>query len=327
MNVVIVGCGYVGLELACQLAARGHVVTGVRRSDAGLAAIDTLDEGTIRDVSTVSDDVSTGAERVSSAAADGTVTAVRADATDLRSLSALPDADVVVYAASSGGRGAEAARAVYVDGLMNVIETYAERDSGPDRLIYTSSTGVYGDHDGAWVDETTPIEPTTPKTRVLADAERVALEETATVGIDGTVARFAGLYGPDRYRLDRYLNGPVTAGYLNMIHRDDAAGAIRWFLETDAARGAVVNVVDDEPVQKHAFADWLADECGVPRPEKRSKAERIDAGDLSTAAERRIRTSKRCSNDRLRSLGYDLEYPTFRDGYHAAIAAYCVSER
>ena len=301
MRVVVVGCGYVGLELAEQLAERGHAVTGVRRSDAGLNAIETV------------------GERIDGG---GDVDAVRADATDLASLDALPDADAVVFAASSGGRGAEAAREVYVDGLRNVVEAYAARPSPPDRLVYTSSTGVYGDHDGAWVDEETPIDPTTEKTRVLAEAERIAVEATGDAGFDGTVARFAGLYGPERYRLERYVEGPVTAGYLNMVHRDDAAGAIRYLLETDRARGEPVVVVDDEPVDKHAFADWLADECGVPRPEKRSKAERIAAGDLSAAAERRIRTSKRCSNDRLRALGYEFAYPTFREGYRDAVRSF-----
>jgi nucleoside-diphosphate-sugar epimerase len=305
MRVVVVGCGYVGLELAAQLAERGHAVTGVRRSDAGLDAVEAV------------------GERI---AGGGAVDAVRADATDPASLDALPAADAVVFAASSGGRGADAAREVYVDGLRNVVEAYAARSSPPDRLVYTSSTGVYGDHDGEWVDEETSIDPTTEKTRVLAEAERIALETADEAGIDGTVARFAGLYGPDRYRLERYVDGPVTAGYLNMVHRDDAAGAIRHLLETNRARGESVVVVDDEPVDKHAFADWLADACGVPRPAKRSKAERIAAGDLSAAAERRIRTSKRCSNDRLRALDYEFAYPTFREGYLDAVRSFRATE-
>jgi nucleoside-diphosphate-sugar epimerase len=181
---------------------------------------------------------------------------------------------------------------------------------------------VYGDHDGGWVDEETPVEPTTEKTRVLAEAERIATERAAEAGIDGTVVRFAGLYGPDRYRLERYVEGPVTAGYLNMVHRDDAAGAVRHLLETDRARDRAVLVVDDEPVDKHAFADWLADACGVPRPEKLSKDERIAAGDLTAAAERRIRTSKRCSNALLRDLGYEFAHPTFRSGYRDAVRAF-----
>ena len=285
VHVTIVGCGYVGCELGRQLTEAGHEVTGVRRSS--------LDE--VREVG---------------------LNAVRADVTDPDSLAALPDADWVVFAASSGGRGADAARAVYVDGLSNVIREYRSRERPPDRLVYTSSTGVYGDHGGDWVDESTPIDPQTAKTRVLAEAERVAQD-----AFDGTVVRFAGLYGPDRYRLDRYLQGPVTEGYLNMIHRADAAGTVRQLLETDAARGEVVLAVDDEPVEKWAFADWLADECGVERPPKRTTEERLAAGDLSTTAERRVRASKRCQNTYLRSLSYEFTYPTYREGYRAAIRA------
>jgi nucleoside-diphosphate-sugar epimerase len=290
MRVCILGCGYVGLELARQLQDE-HEVVGVRRSAAGVATVE-----------------ATGAA------------AVRADVTDAEDLAQVPDADALVFAASSGGRGADAAREVYVDGLRTVVEAFGERDDPPDQLIYTSSTGVYGDHGGGRVDETTPLDPTTEKTRVLAEAERVAREEAAEYDIDGRVARFAGLYGPDRYRLERYLEGPVTAGYLNMVHRDDAAGAVRFMLESVSED--LLLVVDDEPVDKHAFADWLADECGVEQPPKRSKAERLDDPGLSAAARRRILTSKRCSNERLRDLGYDFRYPTFREGYRAAVDAH-----
>lgn len=292
MRVAILGCGYVGLELARQLRP-DHEVIGVRRSESGSDAVE-----------------ATGAR------------AVRADVTDRESLEAVPDVDAVVFAASSGGRGAEAAERVYVEGLQTAIDAFASRPSPPDRLVYTSSTGVYGDHEGAWVDEETPIEPTTEKTAVLAEAERVATEYATECGLDGVVARFGGLYGPDRYRLDRYLDGPVTAGYLNMVHREDAAGAVAHLLADGAAEQAVVNVVDDEPAEKHRFADWLADQCGVDRPEKRTKEERIDAGNLSEAATRRILTSKRVSNDRLCGSGYELCYPTFREGYRDAVEAY-----
>ncbi|WP_323674846.1 NAD-dependent epimerase/dehydratase family protein [Halorubellus sp. PRR65] len=293
MRVVVLGCGYVGIELGRQLVDRGHDVVGVRRSDSGLDAI----EG---------------------AGFDG----VRADVTDAESLAALPDADALVFAASSGGRGADAARDVYVDGLQSALGEYATREDPPRRLVYTSSTGVFGDHGGDWVDESTPIDPTTAKTRVLASAEAIALAADRLYGIDGTVARFAGLYGPERYRLERYVDGPVTEGYLNMVHRDDAAGAVRFLLETDRARGDVVHVVDDEPVSKWAFADYLADACGEPSPAKRTTTERLADGDLSAAAERRIRAEKRVDNTRLRDLGYEFRYPTYREGYDAAVADY-----
>ena len=286
MRVAILGCGYVGLELGQQLADIGHDVIGVRRSDAGIDAIETAG-----------------------------FDAVRADLTDAASLSAVPDADWLVYAASAGGRGVEAARAAYVDGLRTVVETFTERPSQPDRLVYTSSTGVYGDHGGDWVDESTTPVPATERQRVLLEAERVALADGR---IDGTVVRFGGLYGPERYRLDYYLDGPVTEGYLNSIHRDDAAGAVTHLLETDRGRGEVVLAVDDEPVSKWAFADWLADECGRPHPPKRTVEERAADGDVS----RRVRANKRCANDRLHELGYDLRYPTVRDGYRPAIDAF-----
>ncbi|WP_435077217.1 SDR family oxidoreductase [Halococcus sp. AFM35] len=292
MRVAVLGCGYVGLELGRRLVP-DHDVVGVRRSADGHEAI----------------------ERAG-------FDAIEADLTNPEDLTAVPDVDTLIFAASSGGRGAAAAREIYVDGLRTVIETFGAREDSPDRLVYTSSTGVYGDHGGDWVDESTPLEPTTEKTVVLAEAERVALEDASEHGIDGTVVRFAGLYGPERYRLERYLDGPVTEGYLNMLHRADAAGAIRFLLDSDAGRGEAVLAVDDEPVEKCDFADWLADECDVPRPDKRTTAERLREGDLSEPARRRIETSKRCSNAKLRELGYEFAYPTHREGYRAAIEEY-----
>jgi nucleoside-diphosphate-sugar epimerase len=289
MTVAILGCGYVGLELARQL---DDEVVGVRRSEAGLDAV-----------------AETGADPV------------QADVTDADALAAVPDVDAVVFAASSGGRGAEAAREVYVEGLRTAIDHFCGRANPTERIVYTSSTGVYGDHGGDWVDEETPIEPTTEKTEVLAEAERIALERP-TGDCTGTVARFAGLYGPERYRLERYVQGPVTEGYLNMVHRDDAAGTVRHLLETGRAQGDVVNVVDDEPASKWAFADWLAAECDHDPPAKRTIEERLAAEDLSETVERRLRTSKRVANDCLHELGYDFRFPTFREGYRAAIDAY-----
>jgi len=288
-RVAVLGCGYVGLELCRQLEAD---VVGVRRSDAGLRAIEAA-----------------GA------------TAVEADVTDAGTLAAVPDVDAVVFAASSGGRGAETAREVYVGGQRAALDHFDERTAPPERYVYTSSTGVYGDHGGDWVDEETLLSPATEKTQVLAKAERVALEGAADRGIDGTVARFGGLYGPDRYRLERYVEGPVTEGYLNMVHRDDAAGAVRFLLEADAARGEVVVVVDDEPVDKWTFADWLAEECNEPSPPERTVEERLE-GDVSETVRRRLTTSKRCSNGKLRGLGYEFRFPTYREGYQPAIAAW-----
>lgn len=286
MRVAILGCGYVGLELGRQLTAAGHGVTGVRRSADGIAAI----------------------ERAG-------FSPVRADLTDADALAEVPDVDALVFAASAGGGGASAARGVYLDGLETVIDHFSDREPSPERLVYTSSTGVYGDHEGDWVDEETPIHPKTEREKILSEAEQRA----GGGGINGTVVRFGGLYGPNRHRLERYLDGPVTAGHLNMIHRDDAAGVVRFLLTGDLARDDVVLAVDDEPVEKRAFADWLADECGVDQPPKRTVGERLARDDLPESRARRIAADKRCSNRKLRSLGYEFAYPTYREGYRAAI--------
>jgi nucleoside-diphosphate-sugar epimerase len=284
MRVVIVGCGYLGIALG-RLLAPEHDVVGVRRSTGGCREIEAAG-----------------------------FTAVQADATAPSTLSAVPSADAVVFAASAGSRDPEAARQTYVEGQRAVVDALCDRDDPPERYVYTSSTGVYGDRGGDWVDETTPLDPSTARERALSTAESVALDRAREVGVDATVARLGGLYGPERHRLERYLEGPVTAGYLNLIHRRDAAGAVAHLL-TETAAGAVdlVNVVDDEPVDKWELADWLADACGEPDPPKQT------AG--ATDRTRRA-TSKRCSNDRMRSLGYDLTVPTFREGYRPAVEAY-----
>lgn len=291
MRVAILGCGYVGLALGQQLRADGHDVIGLRRSEEGLAAI-----------------------------REAGLTAVQGDVTVSRTLEGVPSVDAIVFAASSGGRDAAAARDVYVDGLQTTISHFTDRSDPPDRLVYTSSTGVYGDQDGAWVDETTEPEPTTEKTNFLLEAERMARaggSETLTA----SVVRFGGLYGPDRYRLRRYVEGPVAEGYLNMIHRQDAAGVIKHVLHLPDPPELLL-AVDDEPVDRWVFADWLAKACGRARPQKETVPQRLVTADLSAAQERRLRTSKRCSNDRLKSLGYELFYPTFREGYQPAIEEY-----
>ena len=293
MRVAILGCGYVGLELGRQLRD-DHQVVGVRRSPEGLDTIEAA-----------------GFE------------AVQADVTDGESLAAVPDVDAVVFAASAGGRGPGPAREVYLEGQRTAIAQFAARERPPDRYVYTSSTGVYGDHGGDWVDEQTEPTPDAERGEVLLAAERIALEESAAAGIDGTVARLAGIYGPDRYRIERYLDGAVVEGSRNSIHRDDVAGAVRFLLAEDAARDEVVLVVDDEPVSRWVFADWLADACGRGEPAKLTVEEYLAEHDVSAGRRRRLTSNKRCSNDRLRELGYDLRYPTFRAGYSEAIERHC----
>ncbi len=282
MRVAILGCGYVGIELGRQLQPT-HEVIGIRRSPSGL---ETLREAGIRPI--------------------------RADITDPVALADIGPVDAVVFAASADGRSADAARETYVTAQRTAIEALCSSADGPDRYLYTSSTGVYGDHGGNWVDESTPPDPESARGEALLTAERIALEVPSEHGVSGSVARLAGLYGPDRYRLDRYLEGPVAPGYLNLVHRTDAAGALAHLLVTDRGRDEVTLVVDNDPVERQAFADWLASECGVPEPPKRGETRSAGRGTAS----------KRCSNEKLRRLGYEFTVPTAREGYQPAIESF-----
>lgn len=288
MRVAILGCGYIGLALSTRLVSAGHDVIGVRRSAPGK-----IEE--------------TGA------------TAILGDLTEASTLERIPDVEAVVFAASSGGGDAATARRIYVDGLDGAIAHFGNRETSPEHFVYTSSTGVYGDHEGGWVDEDTPIDPQTAKAEVLAEAERIARNASQ---LDGTVARIAGIYGPGRWGIERYVDRPVTEGYRNHIHRDDVAGAIAHLLTAGTDGHDLVLLVDDEPVDRFAFADWLAEQLGVEPAKKRTVEERLSEEDLSERAARRIRTSKRCDNTRLRSLGYTFTYPTYREGYARAVADY-----
>jgi nucleoside-diphosphate-sugar epimerase len=290
MRVAILGCGYVGITLGEQLVDAGHEAIGVRRSAAGC-------------------------QRLEAAGIDP----LQGDLTDRETLDRLAPVDAVAFLATPDDRDAEAARALHVDGLRTVIDALAAAGDPPERLVYSSTTGVYGDHDGAWVDEASELRPPTEKTRVIAEAERITWA-AGDRGIDGRVVRFAGLYGPDRHRLDRYLDGPVTEGWLNLLHRADAATVTRA-LCTGAVDADCLLAVDDEPVHRPALARWLAEQRGVDPPAAQSVADRLRSVD-DPARAARIRADKRCSNDRLRDAGIELEFPTYREGYGEILAAW-----
>jgi nucleoside-diphosphate-sugar epimerase len=198
----------------------------------------------------------------------------------------LPDVDRVFYLVSAGGRDADAYRSAYVDGLRNTLEA----TDAP--VVYSSSTGVYEADDASWVDETTGIEPTKERTRVLLRAEEAARDA------GGTAVRFGGLYGSGRVGVDRYLGETtVKAGYLNLIRGRDAASALLAAHEGD---DDLYVAVDNEPVHRHDLARWMSERVGRPH------GELVDE----------TRTpNKRCSNERLRSTGWTPEYPTYREGY------------
>ncbi len=270
-RIVIAGCGDVGTRVGLRLTAAGHEVWGLRRNPDGLPAA---------------------------------LRPLAADLTDTASLAALPDGvDVVVYSAAAGGYRPELYRAAYVDGVANLLAVLGSRRQGLRRLLLVSSTSVYGQQDGAWVDEDSPANAH----GFAADCLRAGEQQVWDSPHPATVVRFGGIYGPGRTRLiDQLRSGQATCEpglYTNRIHRDDCAGALAYVL-TLAAPAPLYLGVDDEPTLQCEVMRWLARQLGVSVP-----AERAGGGS------HRPRSNKRCRNARLRSAGWQPEYLCYRQGY------------
>ena len=211
----------------------------------------------------------------------------------------VPPPDVLVQSVSSGrGGGPEQYRRVYLDGARGLLSVFR-----PARLIYTGSTSVYAQTDGAWLDESAPTLPDRETGRIL-----LATEEVVLAAPGGIVARLAGIYGPGRsVLLRKFLAGEAViegdgGRWLNQIHRDDAAAAVLRLARSDAPPG-VYNVTDDQPLTQLALYTALAARFDRPLP---------PTGPVDPNRKRGW-TSKRVANARLRALGWRPVYPSFLD--------------
>ncbi len=270
VRVLIAGCGYVGTALAGELAAAGHEVYALRRSGAPLPLL---------------------------------VQTLTADLTQPASLQALPtDLAAVFYLAAPGQRSDAAYRATYVAGLSNLLRVLEARDPLPRQIIFASSTRVYAQNTGEWVDEASPAEPLDFAGRCLLEAETCLRAS----GLQGISIRFAGIYGPGRTRfLENVRSGcfvcdPAVRRVTNRIHRDDCAGVLQHILRLPQPQPLYLGT-DCEPVEEGEVACWLAERLGVAPPPLPSPTRPL--------------ANKRCSNRRLLESGYRFRFPTFREGY------------
>jgi nucleoside-diphosphate-sugar epimerase len=233
--------------------------------------------------------------------------AFRADLCVAGALDALPAADLVFYTAAADERSEAAYRRAYVDGVARLIERLARAPVPPRRLLFTSSTAVYGQQDGEWVDESSRTEPVDFGGRCLLAGE--ALVRAAPV--PGVLLRLGGIYGPGRVSLiERARRGATGgAGYTNRIHRDDAAAALLHLALLPSAAPCYVGV-DCEPAPEAEVLAWLARRLGAAAP-------RTAAG--PEPAPRPRRGSKRCCNALLLASGFRFRYPTWREGYAALL--------
>ncbi|MCC6695557.1 MAG: SDR family oxidoreductase [Candidatus Hydrogenedentes bacterium] len=283
MRILIAGCGYVGTALAARLAAESHEVWALRRSPGPLPA---------------------------------GVDAVCADLADPSSLAGLPEElDFVFYTAAAGGYEEPRYRSAYVEGPRNLLNALAHQRQELKRVFFTSSTGVYAQQDGEWIDENSPAEQTHFSGSALLEGERVF----QTGPWPATIVRLGGIYGPGRtQQLENVRNRvavcPAEATYVNLIYRDDCAGILHHLMKMDAP-GDLYLGVDCEPAERGAMLRWMADLLGVPPPPTASEE----------AEGRSARGNKRCSNAKIRGAGYTFAFPTYREGYTEVFAPRSIS--
>lgn len=265
-RVLIVGAGDLGLGLAARMAELDMAVTTLNRSGRGT-------EGASSWIG---------------------------DLADSATLAGLPEFDVVVFTTAPPGRDDAAYRLAYTDGPARVLDALP---SLPDRMVLTSTTGVYGVNDGSWVDESSPTEPTRSSAAVVVEGERRLWATGPTV-----VVRPAGIYGPGRNRLlgrvaagEEAVSTDGTPRWTNRIHRDDVVAALLVAATHPSAPPALI-AVDNEPSPRDDVIRYLADRLGGPQPA---------TVDVSSP------TGKRCHNGALTALGWTPQYPTYREGYAA----------
>jgi nucleoside-diphosphate-sugar epimerase len=274
-RILIAGAGYVGTHLARQLRAQGRDVWTLRRTP------DPTDPRHLV-----------------------------GDLTQAAALHLPEPISQVIFCAGLKRAEPAAYEQLFITGLGQLLERL--RPHPVQRWLFTSTTGVYHELEGGWVDEETPPRPARPPARYYLAAE----ELFARHGVPHVIARLSGIYGPGRTRLlESVLAGtarrdPGPVRYLNHIHIEDIAGALIHLL-THPAPAQVYNVTDNEPANRNEMLAWIADQSGQPQPP------------LAVAAAEPPRGgNKRCANRRLRESGYQLVYPTYREGY-AQLLAQC----
>jgi len=243
---------------------------------------------------------------------------VLADLDDRGSLQRIAGlADVVLHLAPPPGEGRNDTR------TRNLLAALGKAKSLPRRLVYVSTTGVYGDCGGAQIDETRRLHPESARAGRRVDAERRLRAWGSRQGVAVSILRAPGIYAADRLPVERLQKGlPALVDaddvYTNHIHADDLAAACLAALRHGGANRAY-NVVDDSDLKMAAYFDRVADAFALPRPPRISRDEAVQA--LSPVQWSFMRESRRIGNRRLKNeLKLSLAYPTIEAGITEALA-------
>jgi len=271
-RVLIAGCGDLGCKLGSQLSEKGHEVFGIRR-DASLVP-----------------------------------TCIQPISTDLFSqIPELPDnLDYVFYIVSANGYKDGAYYQAYVLGIKHILR--ALEGQSVKRFFFISSSSVFGQSDGEWVTEQSPVEGKNFASKRLLEGEDVV----QNCDFPSTIIRFGGIYGPGRTHLiDLVMQGKahcMEGVYSNRIHSEDCIGMMNHLMERKDIDDLYIGV-DNEPTLTCDVYEWLAEQLSV------SDIEHLEPTENS----RMQRSNKRLSNERIRSTGYQFKYSCFKDGYSELI--------
>lgn len=280
---LLFGCGYLGLRVARRWRDAGDRVVAVTRS----------------------------ADTARRFRAEG-LEPLTADVTQPESLRQLPVADTLLFAVGYDRSAAPTIQQVYAEGFRNVLASVPQATG---RVIYISTTGVYGDAAGGWVDEQTPPAPSRDGGKASLAAEQV-LAASPWSG-RGAALRLAGIYGRDRlpYLAKLRAGDPIAApreGWLNLIHVDDAATAVLAAASADQPP-PVVCVSDGTPPQREDYYTEVARLLGANPP-------RFTEPDPGSPRAARAAADKRIANRlMLERLGIALRYPSYREGLAAVL--------
>jgi nucleoside-diphosphate-sugar epimerase len=282
-HLLCFGFGFSARELALSLPRESWRVTGTSRSEEGCAAI-----------------------------REAGFEAVRFDGTAPVAAGVLESATHVVLSAPPGKTG-DPVLACHGEDLGRCA-------SSIEWLAYLSTTGVYGDRQGGWVDENSPLEPSTARGRARLEAETGWLDLWRRTGLPVHIFRLAGIYGPGRNQLETVRSGRaqriVKPGQVfSRIHVADIAGILRASIAKPNP-GAAYNVCDDEAAPPQDVVAYAARLLGVEPPPEVP----FEEADLSPMARSFYADSKRVSNERVKQeLGYRFRYPTYREGLAALL--------
>jgi nucleoside-diphosphate-sugar epimerase len=279
MTKLIVGCGYLGCRIAKHWIDARQSVYAMTRSNARAEML--KQQG---------------------------IEPIIADITQPATLGRLPEADTVLFSVGYDAKSGRSRREYYVNGLQAVLEALSHKI---ERFIFISSTSVYGQTNGQWVDENSICLPTTESGLAYLEAENVLT--SSQFCSNAIILRLAGIYGPDRMarRTKELLAGePVVAykeAYLNLIHVDDAATiAIKAAL---MAKPPVTYIVaDGHPVKYCDYLAYIAKLAGSQDPQI------IEPSSSKPVQARRL-TNKRLSNAKMISeLSIQLKFPSYTEG-------------